>query len=44
MVYEFRIVEGSDVGPNLMYDSEICLEDLRKHKKNHRITGLMVKI
>jgi hypothetical protein len=28
VVYEFRIVEGSDLGPNLLYGSEICLEDL----------------
>jgi hypothetical protein len=44
VVYEFRIVEGSDLGPNLLYDSEICLEDLGKYKKNHTITDLMVKI
>jgi len=44
MDYEFGIVEGSDLGTNLMYDSEICLEDLRKYKISHRITGLMVKI
>lgn len=43
-VYEFRIVERRDLGPNLMYDSEICLDDLRKYKKNHRITGLMKTI
>jgi hypothetical protein len=40
VVYEFRIVEGSDLGPNLMNDSEICLEDLGKNKKNHRITDI----
>ena len=30
VVYEFRYVEGSDLGLNLLYESEICLADLGK--------------
>ena len=44
VVYELRIVERFDLGRNLLYDSEICLEDMGKYKKKHRITELMVKI
>jgi hypothetical protein len=44
VVYELKNLERSDLGPYLRFDPEICMEELLKYMKKHRITGLIIKV